>query len=153
MFYALVTAPITCRYSCTPGSTGPVKEPDVMTNSRQRTQRAELDRRHSSRTFGYTRPNHSGRRARRTHLFDEVFWQRADDPKCRRGILVAVSGTGVALVTEHDHEARAGMHITPSKKGRNGRWREPVVVTRVDRLSDMLDLVAAEYSGAAPAVA
>jgi hypothetical protein len=45
------------------------------------------------------------------------------------------------------------MHITPSKKGRNGRWQEPVVVTRVDRLSDMLDLVAAEYPDPALAMA
>ena len=116
-----------------------------MTNSRQRTQPAELDRRHSSRTFGYTRPDPSRRRARRTHLFDEVFWQRADDRKCRRGILVGVSGTGLALVTEHHYAVREGMQITPGKKDRGCRWRGPVVVTRVDRLSDMLDLVAAEY--------
>ena len=120
-----------------------------MTHSYQRTQRAELDRRCSARTFGYTRLNHGRRRARRTHLFDEVFWRQTDDPKCRRGILVGVSSTGVALVTEHDHDAKAGMQITPSEKGRNGRWRERVVVTRVDRLSDTLDLIAAEDPGTA----
>ncbi len=124
-----------------------------MTYSDQRTQSAELDRRNPPRAFGYTRPNQGRRRARRTCLFEEVFWQRADDPTCRRGILVGVSGTGLGLVTEHDHEARAGMQITPSRKGRSGRWREPVVVTRVDRLSDTLDLVAAKYPEPARAMA
>ena len=59
-----------------------------MTHTYQRTQRSELDRRYSARTLGYTRLNHGRRRARRTHLFDEVFWRRTDDPKCHRGILV-----------------------------------------------------------------
>jgi hypothetical protein len=95
--------------------------------------------------YEYKRLDHTRRRARRTHLFDEVYWHKADDVKPRRGILVGVSSTGLALVTEHHPAVRAGMQMTPSKNGRNGRWREPVVVTRVDRLSDMLDLVAAEY--------
>jgi hypothetical protein len=45
------------------------------------------------------------------------------------------------------------MQITPDKKDLGCRWRDPVVVTRVDRLSDMLDLVAAEYPGPALAMA
>lgn len=124
-----------------------------MTDSDQCTQRAELNRRHSSRTFGHAQLNCGRRRATRTHLFDEVHWRSLDDPRCRRGILVGVSGAGVALVTEHDHQARAGMQITLSKKGRNRGWREPVLVTIVDRLSDLLDLVVAEYSDPAPAIA
>jgi hypothetical protein len=45
------------------------------------------------------------------------------------------------------------MQITPGKKNRSCRWRDPVVVTRVDRLSDNLDLVAAEYPEPAVAMA
>lgn len=116
-----------------------------MAYNSNRTRRAEPDQRSSPRTFGYERLNHSRRRAKRTHLFDEMFWHRADDPKFCRGILVGVSSAGLALVIEHHHAVRAGMQITPGKKDRGCRWRGPVVVTRVDRLSDMLDLVAAEY--------
>ena len=147
-----MAASLRCRYSCTPGSAGRVKGPHTMRHSSQRTPKAELDRRRSSRTFGCTRPGRTRRRANRTHTFDEVFWRREDDAKCRRGILVGVSQTGLALVTEHGHAIRAGMPITPNKDARNGRWSEPVVVTRVDRLSDMLDLVAAEYPSPAPAI-
>ena len=119
-----------------------------------RTQRAELDRRSSPRTFGYKRLNHSRRRAKRTHqLFDEVFWHRPDDAQSRRGILVGVSSAGLALVTEHDHAVRAGMQIVPGKNDRDCHWRGPVVVARVDRLSNMLDLVAAEYPDSALAMA
>jgi len=110
------------------------------------TQRAELHQRSSPRTFGSKRLNHSRRRAKRTHqLFDEVFWHRPDDAQSHRGVLVGVSSAGLALVTEHDHAVWVGMQIVPGKKDRDCRWRGPVVVTRVDRLSDMLDLVAAEY--------
>ena len=118
-----------------------------------RTREAEPDRRSSPQTFGYERLNHSRRRAKRTHLFDEVFWHRADDPKFCRGILVGVSSAGLALVTEHDHAVQAGMQITPRKKHRRCRWRGPVVVIRVDRLSDTLDLLAAEYPAPALAMA
>lgn len=124
-----------------------------MTYNSDRTQRTELDQRSSPRTFGYKRPDHSRRRAKRTHMFDEVFWHRPDDPKFCRGVLVGVSRAGLALVTEHHHAVRAGMQITPGKKNRSCRWRDPVVVTRVDRLSDNLDLVAAEYPEPAVAMA
>ena len=125
-----------------------------MAYNSNRTQRAELDQRSSPRTFGYKRLNHRRRRAKRTQqLFDELLWHRPDDAQSRRGILVGVSSAGLALVTEHDHAVRAGMQIVLGKKDRNCRWRGPVVVTRVDRLSDMLDLVAAKYAGPALAMA
>ncbi len=152
MFYALMTTSGICRYSSTLRSTAHVKELNVMTDSFQRAQQSELNRRQSARTFECSRSSPSRRRARRAHLFDEVFWQRADAPNYRRGILVGFSATGVALITDHDCAVRAGMQITPSKKGRNGHWRKPVVVTRVDRLSDILDLVAAEYTCTSPAM-
>ena len=125
-----------------------------MAYNSNRTQRAERDQRSSPRTFGYKRLNQGRRRAKRTHqLFDEVFWHRPDDAQSRRGILVGVSSAGLALVTEHDHAVQAGMQITPRKKHRRCRWRGPVVVIRVDRLSDTLDLLAAEYPAPALAMA
>jgi hypothetical protein len=153
MRYVVTAASLSTDVTAQPGSTGPAKETKAMAYNSNRTQRAGLDQRSSPRTFEYKRLDHSRRRAKRTHLFDEVFWHRAVDPKFRRGILVGVSSAGLALVTEHHHAVRPGMQITPDKKDLGCRWRDPVVVTRVDRLSDMLDLVAAEYPGPALAMA
>ena len=109
------------------------------------------DQRRAPRTFEYKTRNRGRRRARRTQVFDEVYWHREGDIKFRRGILVGVSGTGLVFVTEHHHAIRAGMQIRPSAKHAHRRWRNPVTVTRVERLSDMLDLVAARYSERQPA--
>ncbi len=110
-----------------------------------RSPRAELDRRRRPRSFAYKRTGRGQRRAQRTFLFDEVLWHPANETKCRRGILVGFSSAGLALVTRSDGSIRRGMEIMPGKKDQNSRWRGSVVVTRVDRLSDSLDLVAAEY--------
>ena len=107
--------------------------------------RALLDRRTCFRSFGYTRPTSARRCARRTYLFDEVFWHRDHEPKYWRGILVGVSHTGVALVTEHRHAIRPGMRLRPTTQNPSEHWCELAVVTRVDQLSEMLDLVAAEF--------
>ncbi len=90
--------------------------------------------------------NPGRRRARRTQLFSEVLWHNESESTARRGILVGVSDTGLALVTDHRIVPRPGARIVPEKKRAHRRWGEPVVVTRIDRLSDELDLVAAKYA-------
>ncbi|UCE58989.1 MAG: hypothetical protein JSU63_16290 [Phycisphaerales bacterium] len=90
----------------------------------------------------------SRRRARRTHLFSEVLWKREDDTRLRRGVLVGVSGTGLAMVVDHKHAAKAKMLLIPDKNGHHRYWSKPAVVTRVEQLSDTLDLVAAKYPDA-----
>jgi hypothetical protein len=107
--------------------------------------RAILDRRTRSRSFSYTRPTPGRRRARRTYLFDQVFWNRDHEPKCQRGILVGVSDTGLALVVEHRQASRPGMCLKPTTKKPNEHWCELAVVTRVDELSETLDLVTAAF--------
>ena len=49
------------------------------------------------------------------------------------------------MVSEHGFRIQPGMLLKPNT-GQCGRWHKSVTVTRVDRLSGLLDLVAAEYS-------
>ena len=82
------------------------------------------------------------RQSRRTNVFDEVFYHRPDDEKYHRGVLVGISHVGLAIVTERRHAVTEGMRLMPTS-AEHSRWRTPATVKRVERLSDLLDLVAA----------
>lgn len=84
------------------------------------------------------------RRSDRTNLFRQILWRTPDEEKARRGLLVGVSATGLAMLTEHEDSPRPGARILSGGPALRGRW-PAAVVTRIDRLSGLLDLVAAEY--------
>jgi hypothetical protein len=78
----------------------------------------------------------------RTSLLEEVLWRVQGEPLARGGILVGLSSTGLALVTEYQDAPTAGSWIRPCGHRSSGPWSGAVVVTRVDRLSETLALVA-----------
>ena len=85
------------------------------------------------------------RRARRTHLLAKVGWRVEGEGLRRTGVLVGVSGTGLAMITDHQASVRCGARIHPTPDDQHPGWRKPAVIRRVDRISDALDLLAAEY--------
>lgn len=81
-------------------------------------------------------------------VFDNVHWRVEGESREREGVLVGVSARGLALLTERPVTPAPGRRLVPKTGGSHRAWRRPVVVTRVDHLSGLLDLVAAEYIGA-----
>jgi len=100
-----------------------------MARDRRKTQRHETDRRNADRV----------------PVFDNVFWRVEGEKRFQEGVLVGVSSTGLAILTERPVTPAPGRRLVP--KGRTGQhvWHRKVVVTRVEQLSGLLDLVAAEY--------
>ncbi len=88
------------------------------------------------------------RAARRTFLFEEVFWRAETDTKAHRGILVGVSDTGLALLTDRQEAPRPGTRFVSSRTDKQKRWRRAVVVQRVEPISENLGLVCGRYAGA-----
>ncbi len=85
------------------------------------------------------------RRSDRSPLFRHVFWRTVGEERARKGLLVGVSATGLAMLTERQDSPSPGSRITSGKRARRHRWPGTAVVTRIDHLSGLLDLVAAEY--------
>jgi hypothetical protein len=80
-------------------------------------------------------------------IFDPVHWRVEGESRDREGVLVGVSARGLALLTERPVTPAPGRRLVPRTGGAHRAWRRAVVVTRVDPLSGLLDLVAAEYIG------
>ena len=91
------------------------------------------------------RPTSDRRQSWRSSLFETLRWRAAGSNVSRHGTLVGVSKTGVALLTERPDTPVSGTRIERVRRTRRHLWRRPVEVVRVDRLSDLLDLVAAKY--------
>ena len=85
------------------------------------------------------------RRAHRTHLLAKVGWLVEGEGRRRTGVLVGVSGTGLAMITDHHASAQCGARIYPTPDAQHPSWQRLAVIRRVDRISDALDLLAAEY--------
>lgn len=85
------------------------------------------------------------RESARVSLCHNIYWHRGDDTDLRSGVLVGLSASGLALLTETTDTPKPGARIVPGPRPGRGGWRRPAVVTRVERLSGLLDLVAAEY--------
>ena len=85
------------------------------------------------------------RRARRTHLLAKVRWRVEGEERRRRGVLIGVSETGLAIITDHHTSVPCGARICPAPGDQHPSWRRPAVVRRVERISDALALLAAEY--------
>lgn len=82
------------------------------------------------------------RRADRTFHFDEIYWSDKTADFQKRGILVGKSETGVALLTGHRDTPQLGSRVHLAKSSGHDQQAE---VNRVDRVSDIYDLIAAEY--------
>jgi hypothetical protein len=75
-----------------------------------------------------------------------VTWRVERETQVRSGVLVGVSESGLALLTERAISPKPGMRILPTRQGEQRGWSRSARVTRVEPLSDLLDLIAAEYS-------
>lgn len=96
-----------------------------------------LDRRNQNRA-GLTR-----RRGARTPTWKRITWRQQGQRKGKRGLLVNLSETGLALLTELDEAPPVGTRI---RVGSNGQtWPREASVVRVDCLSTTTRRVAAEF--------
>lgn len=93
-----------------------------------------------------TRPDTDRRDSTRVPVFDNVLWRVDGESGLREGVLVGVSTTGLAMLTERPVTPAPGRRLFPKAKIGRQAWQRAVVVTRVDHLSGLLDLVAAEYA-------
>lgn len=100
-----------------------------MKKERRNDKRANLGRRSSERIAEY-RP---------------VWWREEGVEDPRVAWLVEESAHGLAIVTESQDTPRLGTRIMPHEHLKRRPRHRPAVVTRTDRLSDLLDLTAAEY--------
>ncbi len=92
-----------------------------------------------------TRSGPGRRRSMRSPDYVSIWWQQVGSDDARRGWLVERSKHGLALLTENPDSPPVGATITPGNRLGRSNWLRPAMVTRVTPLSDLLDLVAAEY--------
>ena len=91
---------------------------------------------HSGRTRG------ERRRSGRSAVFGAVGWRTPDDHSPKRAWIVEVSPQGVGILTERAETPQPGAVLTPERGSARRLWDRPASVTRVERLSELLDLVA-----------
>jgi hypothetical protein len=94
------------------------------------------------------RPERAGpkrRRSQRKFLFDDVGWQGETDERTHRGVLVSVSRHGLAMLITRGHTPPVGMAIHPARRRSHRAWRHAAVVTRIEPVSQALNLVAADF--------
>lgn len=90
------------------------------------------------------RPSSDRRDSGRAHLFRRAQWKHANDGVPHRGTLIGASSSGIALLIEPPTIPGPGTLIEP--EGRvAGLWRDPVEVVRVDQVSELAYVIAAEY--------
>jgi len=86
------------------------------------------------------------RDAARTPDYREIWWALCEQQAARcSGWLVGRSASGLTMITENTNTPGQGARILVAVNRAPRSRVEHVTVTRTERLSDLLDLVAAEY--------
>jgi hypothetical protein len=94
------------------------------------------------------RENAGRRRSDRISDYKAVSWRQQGKRTYCDGWLVDWSAHGVGLVMELKEVPAEGTVIYPKQRPDLRAWRRPAVVRRIEPLSDLLYLVAAEYTEA-----
>lgn len=81
--------------------------------------------------------------------FADIAWCVLGERRIRRGVLIGSSETGLALLTHPADTPRLGQRIIP--RPAVAQRPRPARVVRIDHVSGVLDLVAAECLGVQPA--
>jgi len=82
----------------------------------------------------------------RLPVFERTHWRREDNGQWLPGLLISVSGAGLAMLTNLHDTPQPGSRIRLRLRGRPRP--KPVEVIRVDHLSGTMDLIAAEFTSA-----
>ena len=86
------------------------------------------------------------RRAERISVFRDVSWRTPGDATYKPGVLIGISATGMAMLTERNDAPAPGTRIVPRRSRRRIWWHRPAIVVRTETLSGTLELIAAEYT-------
>ena len=75
----------------------------------------------------------------------DVRWRQGAEDVDREGVLVGLGARGLAIMAPHEPPSRPGSRLVPVDGAIRAGWTKPVIVKHIDRISDSLDLIAAEY--------
>lgn len=81
----------------------------------------------------------------REHTMQHVSWMASGEAIAKQGLLLDMSETGLAMLTQRGQSPLPGTIVHPVHDESVTEWHRPARVMRVEQLSDGLDLVAARY--------